>query len=293
MTSLLRGSLVALPTPFRDGHVDYPALRRLIEFQLANGTDGLVAAGSTGEGVALSPCERLGVIEFCAGTIAGRVPLLAGVGASGTQQTRELAVGAERAGASALLVSTPAYNKPPQRGLVAHFGAIAGASPLPVVLYNIPSRTGIDLLPPTVCAIAREHPNVVAIKEAGTSLERVQELVREGSVEVLLGEDAWIADGLQLGAVGVVGVVANVAPKLVSTLVHDLLARRTERAPELVERLAPLMSALFLETNPAPLKAALERLGLCSGELRLPLVPIDEGTRVRLLVALERSGVLA
>lgn len=293
MKGAFRGSLVALPTPFRSGQVDFPALRRLIDFQLANGTDGLVVAGSTGEGVALSARERLAVIEFCAGAVSGRVPVIAGVGASGTPLALELAVGAERAGASALLVSTPAYNKPPQRGLQAHFGAVAGASALPVVLYNIPSRTGVDLLPPTVRAIAREHLNVVAIKEAGTSLDRVRELVNGASLDVLVGEDAWIADGLQLGAVGVIGVVANVAPRLVATLVHDLLAKKLERAPELVERLAPLTGALFHETNPAPLKAALARLGLCEDELRLPLVPIEPATRERLRLAMEHAGLLA
>ncbi len=291
MRGSLRGSLVALPTPFRGGRVDFGSLRTLVELQIRAGSDGLVAAGSTGEAVALTSDERLSVIEFVAGTARKRVPVLAGIGVSETRLACELARAAERAGASGLLASTPAYNKPQQRGLVAHFGAVAEASALPLVLYNIPSRTGVDLLPATVAAIAAAHANVVAIKEAGTSLERVKELVNANAVDVLLGEDSWIADGLQLGAVGVVGVAANVVPKLVAELVRGLLAGRTADAPALVERLAPLVGALFLEPNPAPLKAALEWMGLATGELRLPLVPIEDGTRTKLRAALLKAGV--
>jgi 4-hydroxy-tetrahydrodipicolinate synthase len=291
MRGSFRGSLAALPTPFRDGEVDFPALRRLVEHQIRGGSDGLVAAGSTGEAVTLSARERLSVIEFVAGTACGRVPVLAGVGASDTRLAGELARAAERAGADGLLVSTPAYNRPQQRGLVAHFGAVAEASGLPLVLYNIPSRTGVDLLPPTVSAIAAAHASVIAIKEAGTSLARVKELVDGNAVDVLLGEDAWIVDGLELGAAGVIGVLANVAPEPVAELVHGLLRGETGRAPALVERLAPLTSALFLEPNPAPLKAALELMGLCTGELRLPLVPIDDATRALLRAALLKANI--
>ncbi len=291
MRGAFRGSLVALPTPFRAGRVDFASLRRLVEFQIAAGSDGLVVAGSTGEGVTLSDTERLGAIEFVAGSADGRVPVLAGVGVSDTRLACELARAAERAGADGLLVSTPAYNKPQQRGLSAHFGAVAEASALPLVLYNIPSRTGVDLQPATVRAIARAHANVVAIKEAGTSLVRVQELVADHAVDVLLGEDSWIVDGLELGAIGVIGVLANLVPRPVATLVHELLAGAHEHAPEQVERLAPLTSALFLEPNPAPLKAALEMMGLCTGELRLPLVPIEDGTRAKLRAALLHAGI--
>ena len=291
MRGAFKGSLVALPTPFRDGRVDFAALRRLIEFQLAGGTDGLIVAGSTGEAVTLTARERSSVIEFGVGVVDGRVPVIGGAGSSDTRVACELAQAAERAGADGVLVSTPAYNKPQQRGLVAHFSALARSTTLPVVLYNIPGRTGVDLLPATVREIAHAHVNVIAIKEAGTSLERVKELVADDVVDVLLGEDSWIVDGLQLGARGVVGVMANVVPRPVSELVHELLAGDTGRAPARVERLTPLMRALFLETNPAPLKAALEMLGLCSGELRLPLVPIEPATRVQLERALAVAGV--
>lgn len=293
MRSKFHGSLVALPTPFRDGRVDFQALRRLIEHQLANGTDGLVVAGSTGEAVTLTTGERVAVIEFGVGTTDGRVPVIAGVGASDTRVACELALASERAGADGLLVSTPAYNKPQQRGLVQHFGAVATVSRLPIVLYNIPGRTGVDLLPPTVAALVRAHKNIVAIKEAGTSLERIQELVGLGTIDVLAGEDAWIVDALHLGAVGIVGVVANVAPKAVADLVHAVQAGDDRRAPRLQETIAPLVSALFLESNPAPLKAALELIGLCSGELRLPLVPVEATTRAKVRAALVHAGALS
>jgi 4-hydroxy-tetrahydrodipicolinate synthase len=286
-----RGSLVALPTPFRGGRVDHAALGRLIRFQLDGGSDGLVLAGSTGEAVTLSASERTAVIEFAAGAAAGRVPVIAGVGSSDTRVACELALAAARAGADGLLASTPAYNKPQQRGLVRHFGALAEVSSLPLVLYNIPSRTGVDLLPATVAEIAAAHRNVVAIKEAGTTLARVKELVRLGALDVLVGEDAWIADGIHAGAVGVIGVLANLVPGRVRALVHELLTGDARKAPHEVEALAPLVQALFLESNPAPLKAALEMLGLCGGELRLPLVPIEDRTRSKLRAAMERVGL--
>jgi len=290
--SPFHGSWVALPTPFRDGRIDFPALGGLIDRQIEGQSDGLVAAGSTGEAVTLTARERLAVIEYCAGVAYGRVPVLAGVGSSDTRVACELAVASERAGAAGILVSTPAYNKPQQRGLVQHFGAVAQSSSLPVVLYNIPPRTGVDLLPATVASIAAAHKNVVAIKEAGTSLERVKELVADGAVDVLAGEDAWIADAIHLGAVGVIGVAANVAPELASELVHGLLAGDAEHAPRQVERLAPLVRALFLESNPAPLKAALALLELCTAEVRLPLVGVEDATRSALRAALRHCGLL-
>jgi 4-hydroxy-tetrahydrodipicolinate synthase len=293
MRSPFQGSLVALPTPFRGGKVDFVALRRLVERQIEARSDGLVVAGSTGEGVALDVPERLAVIEHTAGCARGRIPVIAGVGASETRAACALSRASERAGADALLVTTPAYNKPQQRGLAAHFTAVARATALPMGLYNIPSRTGVDLLPATVREIADACRNVVAIKEAGTSLARVRELVADGAVDVLLGEDSWIVDGLQLGARGVIGVVANVVPETVRELVHDLLAGDVARAPARIERLAPLITALFLEPNPAPLKAALAHLGLCAGELRLPLVPVEAGTRQALEAALRRAAAVA
>ena len=293
MSGAFRGSWVALPTPFRNGQIDHAGLARLIEFQIQGGSDGLVAAGSTGESVALTPRERVAVIEFTAGVARGRLPVLAGIGSSETRLACELALSSERVGAAGLLVSTPAYNRPQQRGLARHFAAIAGTSSLPIVLYNIPSRTGVDLLPATVRAIAAESPSVVAIKEASASLERIGELVRLDALDVLCGEDAWIADSIHAGAVGVIGVLANVVPARVRELVHSLLGGDARRAPGIVEELAPLVRALFLETNPVPVKAALELMGLCSSEVRLPLVPLEPENLDKLERALLQAGVSA
>jgi 4-hydroxy-tetrahydrodipicolinate synthase len=291
--SLFHGSLVAMPTPFRDGGVDHAAFRRLTERQIAGGSDGLVVSGTTGESATLSAVERIALFEYAAGTVHGRVPVIAGVGSSDTRVACELARNAASVGADGLLVSTPSYSRPSQEGLRRHFGEIAAATELPLCLYNVPSRTAVDLLPATIAAIQAECPRVVAIKEAATSLARMKELVALGTLDVLAGEDAWIADGMQLGAVGVVGVVANLVPKEVATLVHAFDATDDPpQAPKLVEFLAPLIQALFLESNPAPLKAALARLGLCREDLRLPLVPVSDGTRKRIEGALSAGGLL-
>jgi 4-hydroxy-tetrahydrodipicolinate synthase len=287
-----RGSLVALPTPFRGGAIDYPALRVQVERLIRAGSDGLVPAGTTGEAAALDPEERSAVVAFTVGCARGRVPVLAGVGAGSTALTSALAREAEAAGADGVLVVTPPYSRPTQRGLAAHFGAVAAATRLPIVLYNVPARTAVDLLPETAGAIAAARPNVVAIKEASGSLERIDALVALGTLDVLCGEDAAIADCMQRGALGVIGVVANLAPRRVAELVRAAApGGDARRAAELVEALAPLVRALFCETNPAPLKAALELMGLSSGELRLPLVPIAPESRERVVAALAAAGL--
>lgn len=290
--SIFRGSLVALPTPFHEEAIDHRAFRRLAERQIQGGSDGLVVAGTTGEASTLSPVERTALFEFAVGTVHGRLPVIAGVGSSDTRVACELARSAASVGADGLLVSTPSYNRPSQEGLRRHFGAIASATSLPLCLYNIPSRTGVDLLPATIAAIQAECPTIVAIKESATSLARLKELVALGTLDVLAGEDSWIADGMQLGARGVVGVVSNLVPREVSKLVHSFDgAAEPADAPRLVEFLAPLVQVLFLESNPAPLKAALARLGLCREDLRLPLVPVSDGTRVKLEAALTAAGL--
>jgi len=285
-----RGSLVALPTPFREGapdEIDYPALQRLIELHVHGDTSGLVVAGTTGEAATLSDRERAVIVEYAVGIAGGRLPVLAGVGTNSTRVSCELAVEAERAGADGLLAVTPYYNRPTQRGLLAHFGAIAGATSLPVVLYNVPPRTSCDLLPDTAAAIAEAHPNVVAIKEAANSRERLAEHARRGRLDVLVGDDPLIADGMQLGAVGAIGVVGNVLPRECAELVRQAGPGGDHtRAARIVEHLAPLVRALFLETNPVPVKTALSLLGLCSREVRLPLVPLEARSLEALQTAL-------
>ncbi|HED64156.1 MAG TPA: 4-hydroxy-tetrahydrodipicolinate synthase [Planctomycetes bacterium] len=301
-TPIFSGSITALPTPFRDDSrrsIDYPALLGLIERQVGAGTDGLVVGGSTGEGSALSFDERVALFEYSAGAVRGRIPVIAGIGTSDTRIAVELASGAASAGVDALLATTPSYARPSQEGLVAHFAEVASATPLPIALYNIPSRTGVDLQPETVARIAREHPNVVAIKEASDSLERLRILIETTPVAVLCGEDRWIADALELGAAGVVGVASNLVPARIANLVALFgLGRRgaepdPSKAPALMESVAPLVRALTLETNPTPLKSALAHLGLLEEVVRLPLVPVEASHRSRIRDVLEAVGVRA
>ncbi len=293
MRGSFHGSYVALPTPFLEGHVDFPAFLRLIELQIENGTDGLVVAGTTGEAATLSPDERKALIEYGVRVVRGRIPVLAGVGTNDTRTTCELAQAAQGTGAQGLLVVTPFYNKPTQRGLIEHYTIIAQAVPLPIVLYNVPSRTAVDLLPETVSELTARCSSVVAIKEASGSLERIAELIERDDVDVLCGEDDLCADSMLLGAKGVVGVVGNLVPARMAELVRTCRPDGDrDGAPALLETLKPLIEALFLETNPAPLKAALARLDRCSGELRPPLVPVEPETRARLEDAMVTAGLL-
>lgn len=289
MRSAFHGSIVALPTPFEDGALDFRRFGALIERQIAAGSHGLVVAGTTGEAATLDDGERQALFEYAVGITRRRVPVLAGVGTNATRHTVLLARRAEEAGADGLLVVTPYYNKPTQPGLELHFRTVAEATRLPIVLYNVPGRTCVDLAPATTLRLASTIANVVAIKEA-TTPARVAELAREGVIDVLCGEDGWIADGMQAGARGVIGVVANVAPERVVELLAALAEGQEPRAAALVEELAPLVRALFRETSPAPLKHVLARLGLAREELRAPLVPVTDATARELEQALARLG---
>lgn len=274
-----RGCLTALPTPFNRGRIDFSALHGLVQRQIRAGVDGVVLAGSTGESAALSPDERLALCEFAVGAAGGRLAIIAGLGAGPTHDVCALARGAEGVGVQGLMLTTPAYSCPSARGLEAHFGAAAEASGLPVMLYNIPARTGVDLEPESVAAIANAHPNVVAIKES-SSLDRLRTLLEALDLQVISGEDRWIIDAMELGCAGIVGVVSNLLPERVARLVHAFGPDGDPGgAPAEAEGVTALAAALALETNPAPLKAAMQRLGLVQGELRLPLVPLDDVQR--------------
>jgi len=286
-----QGSLTALPTPFRGGELDFRRFADLIERQIAAGTDGLVVAGTTGEAATLSPTERRSLFTYAVGVTRRRVPLLAGVGTNATRSTLELALCARDAGADGCLVVTPYYNRPSQAGLAHHFETVARHARLPVVLYNVPSRTSVALAPETTLALAERLPNVVAIKEA-TTPERVAELALHDTIDVLCGDDAWIADGMHAGARGVIGVVANLLPESVAALVRACRAGDEQRAAARVEEQAPLVRALFLESNPAPLKHALALLGLAEEELRSPLVPVAVETGRRIEEALMQARLL-
>lgn len=291
MTHRFAGSYAAIPTPFRDGELDFDALRRLVHHQIQGQSRGIVVAGTTGESATLRPTERGALISFVAGLARGRLDVVAGVGTNDTRTSCELAREAVEAGADALLVVTPYYNRPNQRGLLRHFSDVADAVEAPIVLYNVPARTAVDLLPQTVAELARRHRNVVAIKEASGALERVSALAALGSVDVLCGEDALLREFMEHGATGLIGVVTNLVPALVAELCAACgPTGDPARAAELSALIAPLIHALHLETNPAPVKAACASLGLCSSELRPPMVPLEPQNARRLEQALAEVG---
>ncbi len=294
MKGPFRGSFAALPTPFRKGELDLPVLGELIDWHVSSGTNGVVLAGTSGESATLSDYERRSAIEFAVLHARGRLPVIAGTGTNNTRQSVDLTRFAESVGAQGALCVTPYYNKPSQRGLELHYGEIAGSTRLPIVLYNVPARTGVDLLPATVQRIAKSHANVVAIKEASNSLGRARELAQIDGLALLAGEDALIADFMGLGADGVIGVVANVAPKEVAKLCRVAAPGGDPvRCAELVAWLAPLVRDLFIETNPVPLKTALVAMGrLPDGEVRLPLAPLEPRNESQLLASLSEAGLL-
>jgi 4-hydroxy-tetrahydrodipicolinate synthase len=271
--------MTALVTPFRDGRVDFDALTKLCEWQIQSGVDGLVAVGTTGESATLDVKEHVDVIAHVVKAAAGRVPVIAGAGGNATTEALELTRASEQAGADALLHVTPYYNKPTQEGLYRHFEAIARATKLPIVLYNVPSRTACDMLPDCVERLAAID-NIVAIKEATGNLARATELVaRVGQrMTVISGDDATCFPLYAVGARGVISVVSNVAPADMAQMWDAVNAGDWNRARELHFKLRVLNHLLFVETSPAPVKAALALMGRCSGELRLPLVEATKST---------------
>lgn len=279
---MFRGALTALITPLRHDRVDEDALARLVEQQISAGIDGLVPCGTTGEASTLSVAEHLRVVEIVVHKVRGRVPVLAGAGANDTRKAVELARACKQIGADGTLQVTPYYTKPTQAGLIAHFTAVAEQSDLPVVVYNVPGRTGVDLLPETVAELAR-HPKIVGIKEATGDLSRaarLRELLTPASQFTLLsGDDFTVFPFLALGGHGVISVTSNVAPAWVAALCDAAAAGRWDEARALHDRHYPLARALFTAPNPIPVKAAMALLGRCSPEMRLPLVAIDPHSR--------------
>ncbi|HLG51632.1 MAG TPA: 4-hydroxy-tetrahydrodipicolinate synthase [Chloroflexota bacterium] len=290
---MFSGCLVALITPFRDGQIDEPALRRLVEFHLQNGTDGLVPCGTTGESVAMTEEEQLRVIEIVVETVNHRIPVIAGTGTNSTAKTIKMTKKAREIGADGALLVTPYYNKPTQQGLFLHFEAVAKETDLPLVLYNVPSRTGVNLLPETVARLAK-IPTIVGIKEASGSMDQVSQIIESCRPDfaVLSGDDSLTLPMLALGAVGVVSVVGNLAPAAMSEMVRAYRTGQVARARELHYQLFDLCRAMFLETNPIPVKTAAGILGLCSDEMRLPMCPMGEANRAKLEAVLRASPVV-
>ena len=292
----LRGGATALVTPFAaDGSVDDVRLGALVERQISGGIRVLVPCGTTGESATLTAEEQRRVIALTIDAARGRARVLAGAGGNATAAAVERAQAARAAGADGVLVVAPYYNKPTQAGLIAHFRAVAAAVPgLPVVLYNVPGRTGSNIDAPTVLALARETENIVAVKEASGNFSQIMALLRERpeGFRVLSGDDALTLPLMVLGADGIVSVVSNEVPDLLSRLADAALAGRWEDARTLHNRLLPLMEANFIESNPGPVKAAMALMGLLEERFRLPLVPVQEKTRARLRDVLQELGVL-
>ncbi len=281
----LTGSIVALITPFSGGDIDFPTLERLIDWHVSSGTDAILVAGTTGEAATWTQDEYSRVVSFVVERVAHRVPVMAGTGTQATASTIERTRLAHQLGADCALVVTPYYNKPTQGGLLAHYRAVAEAAELPLVLYNVPGRTGVNLLPETVLRL-QELPGIVGIKEASGSVSQAEWILRSARPGFALysGEDKLNYPLIALGAVGAISVVANVVPRLFADSIHAALSGDHPRARELAHRLLPLAEGLFLETSPAPAKACLHRLGLIpSAELRLPLVGVGENTAEQLV----------
>ena len=288
----LQGVFTALITPFDGEGLDLPALRRLVAGQVEAGVHGLVAAGTTGESPTLSEAEFEAVVRACVEVAAGRVPVLAGTGGYDTPRTVARTRVAAGAGADAALVVTPYYNRPQQAGLFAHFERVAADGGLPVVLYNVPGRTGVNLLPETAVRLA-SVPGVVGIKEASGTTTQVRDIVAGAGAgfAVLSGDDGIFLPSLAVGACGVVSVASNLAPRRMVALWDAWRSGRAADAAAIDRSLAPLYSALFVEASPAPAKAAAAMLGLCSDAVRLPLVAASERTRELLRIALGVAGL--
>lgn len=284
----LAGCYTALITPFRDGQLDEPALRALVERQIAGGVSGLVPCGTTGEAPALTAAEWDRVVSTVIETARGRVPVIAGTGSNGTATTIERTERARTLGADAALIVTPYYNRPTQEGLYQHFAAITAAVDLPIVLYNVPGRTAVNLLPETAIRLAA-LPGIVAIKEASGSLDQASQIVLDGPRDfaVLSGDDSLTLPIMGVGGTGIISVVSNIVPEAVSALTTACLAGdyATGRAIHLA--LFDLCRAMFTETNPVPVKAAAALLGYCTSEVRLPLAPLSEAAQRRVELALQ------
>jgi 4-hydroxy-tetrahydrodipicolinate synthase len=292
---MFHGSIVALVTPMEpDGAVDYAALTRLIEFQIESGSNGIVSVGTTGESPTLDHDEHCAVIEHTVRTVRGRVAVIAGTGANATREAIALSRCALEAGADACLSVTPYYNKPTQEGLYRHFHGIAEAVALPLIMYNVPGRTGCDLLPSTVSRLA-DIPNIVGLKEASGSIERFAELAQccSDRLDLLSGEDPITFEAMRLGyARGVISVTANVAPHLMFEMNQALLMGNVDRARVLDDLLQPLHRALFVEPNPIPVKWALHAMGRIPAGIRLPLTPLEPAHQSSVREPLQTAGIL-
>jgi 4-hydroxy-tetrahydrodipicolinate synthase len=290
---MFRGSMVAVVTPMQaDGALDFAALAQLVEFHIENGTDAIIAVGTTGESATLDFEEHIAVVSKVVELVRRRIPVIAGTGANSTREALHLTQRAMAAGADACLLVTPYYNKPTQEGLYRHYKLIADSVPIPQILYNVPGRTACDMQPETVERLA-DTPNIVGIKEAST-LQRIQELVRRcgDRLDVYSGDDGIAAEAILSGAKGNISVTANVAPRLMHEMCAAALAGDRARTEAINQQVAGLHKALFLESNPIPVKWAVSQLGLIPPGIRLPLTPLSEQFQPAVRAAMQQAGVL-
>lgn len=292
--SIFEGAGVALVTPFHeDGSVDYEKLKELVEFQIANGTDAIIICGTTGESSTLTHEEHLECIKKCVEYVNGRIPVVAGTGSNCTETAIYLSTEAEKYGADALLVVTPYYNKATQKGLIAHYTAIANSVKLPIIMYNVPSRTGCNIQPETAVTLAKNVENIVAIKEASGNISQVAKLMSlaDGCIDLYSGEDGQVVPALSLGGIGVISVLSNVAPKETHDMVMSYLNGDVETSRKIQLKAIPLVDALFCEVNPIPVKTALNLMGMNAGAFRGPMCEMEEENKQKLIQAMKDFGI--
>lgn len=291
--TVFKGVATAIVTPLNKDGIDYEQFGRLIDWQIAEGVDAIVSVGTTGEGSTLSDAEHKEAIKFCVDKVGGRVPVIAGTGSNDTAYAIELTKFSCEVGADAMLLVTPYYNKATQRGLAESFRAIADASTKPCILYNVPSRTGCNLLPSTVLELA-DHPNIVAIKEACGNISQVAELIAlvGDKMDVYSGNDDQIVPILSLGGSGVISVLSNIMPKATKKMCYDFFEGRVCESRDAQLKLLPLINALFCEVNPIPVKAAVAAMGFCENYLRLPLTTMEPEHEAKLLALMKEQNLI-
>ena len=290
--TIFTGAATAIVTPLNQNGIDFDSFRKLIEWQIAEGIDAIVVAGTTGEGSTLTDEEHKAAIKFCVDTVAGRVPVIAGTGSNDIAYAISLTKYACEVGADAMLLVTPYYNKATQNGLVKSFTAVADASTKPCILYNVPSRTGCNLKPET-CAVLAKHPNIVAIKEASGDISQVAAISRlcGDNLDIYSGNDDQIVPVMSLGGKGVISVLSNLLPKETSQMCHAYLDGDCKTALDMQLKYLPLVDSLFCEVNPIPVKAAMAAMGYCDNYLRLPLTPMEDANEKRLLNDMREAGI--
>lgn len=291
--SIFKGSCVALSTPFTSDGINYATFGELIDFQISEGTDAILVCGTTGEPPTMTLKERNEAIKFAVDRVNGRIPVIAGTGGNNTKSVIEASIEAQKLGVDGLLIVTPYYNKTTQKGLIAHYTAIAESVELPIIIYNVPGRTGLNMTPTTLYELSKIE-NIVGIKEASGNIAQVVEMARlcEGSIDLYSGNDDMVVPLLSVGGKGVISVVANIAPKDTHEMVYSFLTGNIEKSYKLQFKLKPLIDALFLEVNPIPVKAALNLMGFKMGSPRLPLIEISDDNLNILKQRMEEYGLL-